>query len=165
MNEYSAFSADAVHTPAKDQDFNRNDALGTHRLQEVRDIDTSSSQSSYSGTEEAKSKQNNNSLKDFTINSGTSHVLFTNVSSENSGSIPPQNKSGYTSMLASGLTSSLYEDYLQPTTNVKESALEVGQNMHGKHEFNDHMISTSDMGEENLVALLVICLVQTVHLG
>ncbi|KAK9291750.1 hypothetical protein L1049_019700 [Liquidambar formosana] len=141
MNEYSAFSADAVHIPAKDQDFKRNDALGTLRPQEVRDIDSSSSQSSYSGIEEAKSKQNNSSWKDFTVtNSGTSHVLFMNVSSENTGSTPPQNKSGYASMLASGRTSSLFE----------ESALGDGQNTHGKHEFKDHMISNSDLGERKL---------------
>lgn len=101
----------------------------------VRDLDSSSSQSSHSGLEEARSK-NNSYLKDFTVsNPGTSHVVATNVSPENSGRSLMQNKSDHSATLPNGPVSSFFEG-LHHNTTAKESALEVGKNMRDGFTFD-----------------------------
>lgn len=77
----------------------------------VQDIDGNSSQYSNYMLGEAHSNSSDGPLKDFSVVSPvTSAVFGTNLSPEKTGSIPLQNKPGYTVLPTNGPTFSSYED-------------------------------------------------------
>ncbi|XP_028054404.1 protein BLISTER-like isoform X1 [Camellia sinensis] len=116
------------------------------RPQVVWETDGNSGQPGPYGLEGAHSKDNDH-VKDFTVTSSATHDIVANVSRENSGSFLLQNKFGYTSPQASGLMS-LYGDSVHPSTKIRESYVEVGQNRHAVPESNNTM--TFDVEERKL---------------
>ncbi|CAL5337321.1 unnamed protein product [Camellia sinensis] len=116
------------------------------RPQVVWETDGNSGQPGPYGLEGAHSKDNDH-VKDFTVTSSATHDIVANVSRENSGSFLLQNKFGYTSPQASGLMS-LYGDSVHPSTKIRESYFEVGQNRHAVPESNNTM--TFDVEERKL---------------
>ncbi|KAG7991664.1 hypothetical protein I3843_02G088900 [Carya illinoinensis] len=120
------------------------------RTQASQDFDSTSSKSSFHGTDEIQPTESGNSLMQSSVkNPGYSIVSTTKVSPQDSDGTRLKDYSSNASMLIGAHTSSaFYDDSIQPTTNVRGSAHEAGKYMNGVAHINDSMVS--NFGERNV---------------
>lgn len=163
-NYYSAFPAEIVQAPPKDQEFDRYNnvkymphstgksddfsisvgALGRHAY----GIANSSDQSVGFGSQVIRESNHDYSQTSHygleEAHSASSDAFASVLSSVNSGGFPLQNKSEQTS----GLISSIYEDSVGPPTKNTVSSFGVGKNSHAAAASNDTL--TFDIEERKL---------------